>query len=157
MNFLRPLPCLLASLVLTAAQPPIQGGGTLTLGAESFQFEPRGAATAPPRGGLPGAIRLKGVLIPAKGGRTITLNLVVLKNGQLYTLSLRRGGKADYPDTWAAEAGTRVKVLILEDHPGGRVELACEGPLTGVVGQRPVSSQWHGRLWAAFPDPGALE
>ena len=156
MNFLRPLPCLLATLVLTAAPPPIQGGGALTLDGATFRFEPHSAATAPPRGGLPGAIRLRGVLIPVKGGRTIALDLVVLKDGRLYTLSLRRDGKADYPDTWAAVAGTRVKVLALEDRPGGRVELACEGPLTGVVGRRPVSSRWKGRLWAAFPDPGAL-
>jgi hypothetical protein len=81
------------------------------------------------------------------------LELVVLKDGRLYLLNLRHKGKDGYPDTWAGTEKTRVKVLTLEDHPGGRVELECGGPLTGVVNRKPAMARWQGRLWVVFPEP----
>lgn len=153
MNFLRPLPWLMLPAALAAGQAPLQGGGSLTLGQAAYRFVPKDLATADPKGGLPGALRIKGQLVPEAGGAAYALELVVLRDGQLYLMSLRRGGKGQYPDTWAATPGTRVKVLALEDHPGGRVELEVEGRLTGVVDRKPVSASWQGRLWARFPEP----
>ena len=153
MNFPRPLPWLMLPLALAAGQGPLRGGGTLSLGGAAFHFVPKDLATADPKGGLPGALRLKGELVPEAGGPAYALEMVVLRNGRLYLLSLRRGAKGQYPDTWAATLGTRVKVLTLEDHPGGRVELEVEGRLTGVVDRKPVSASWQGRLWAVFPEP----
>ena len=153
MNFLRALPCLLIPLALAATPPHPDGGGSLTIGAERYRFEPKDVASAYPMGGLPGAIRLRGSLLPEGPGRAFELELVVLKDGRLYLLNLHRKGKDGYPDTWAATEKTGVKVIALEDHPGGRVELACKGPLTGVVGRKPVTASWQGHLWAVFPEP----
>lgn len=153
MNFLRPLPWLMLPVALAASQGAILGGGTLTLGHTAYRFAPKDVATAGPKDGLPGALRIKGDLVPETGGRTYALELVVLRTGHLYLLNLRHGEKGRYPDTWAATLGTRVKILALEDHPGGRVELACEGRLTGVVDRKPVSASWQGQLWAIFPEP----
>lgn len=153
MNFPRPLPWLILPVALTAGQAPLQGGGSLTLGHAAYRFVPNDLSLAEPKGGLPGAVRIRGELVPEAGGAAYALELVVLWNGRLYLLSIRRGQKAQYPDTWAATLDTRVKLLALEDHPGGRIELECEGRLTGVVDRRPVSGSWQGRLWAIFPEP----
>ncbi|HEX9009297.1 MAG TPA: hypothetical protein VF804_02940 [Holophagaceae bacterium] len=153
MNFLHPLPWLILPVALAASQGPIQGGGTLTLGHTAYRFMPKDLAAAGPKEGLPGALRIRGELIPETGGPVYTLELVVLRNGRLYLLNLRHGTRGQYPDTWAATLSTRVRILALEDHPGGRVELACEGRLTGVVDRRPVSGSWQGHLWAIFPEP----
>jgi hypothetical protein len=153
MNFPHPLPWLMLPAALAAGQAPLQGGGSLTLGQAAYRFVPKDLALAEPKGGLPGALKIKGELLPEAGGMAYTMELVVLRNGRLYLLSLRRGQKGQYPDTWAATLGTRVKVRVLEDHPGGRVELEVGGRLTGVVARKPVSASWEGRLWTIFPEP----
>jgi hypothetical protein len=153
MNFPRPLPWLLLPAALTAGQAPLQGGGSLTLGHAAYRFIPKDLALAEPKGGLPGALRIKGELVPEAGGPVYALELVVLRDGRLYLMSLRRGQKGQYPDTWAATLSTRVKLLALEDHPGGRVELEVGGRLTGVVDRKAISAPWQGRLWAVFPEP----
>ena len=153
MNFPRPLPWLLLPAALTAGQAPLQGGGNLTLGGAAYRFVPQDLSLAEPKGGLPGAVRIRGELVPEAGGAPYHMELVVLRSGRLYLLHLRRGARGQYPDTWAATLSTRVRILALGDHPGGRLELACEGRLTGVVGRRPVSAPWAGRIWAVFPEP----
>jgi len=153
MNFRHALPCLLMTAALTAGQTALQGGGALMIGTARYRFVPRDLALAEPKGGLAGALRIKGELLPEAGGPPIALELVVLRDGRLYLLSLRRGEKGAYPDSWAATLETRVRISTLEDHPGGRVKLACEGRLSGVVGRKPVSLPWHGQLWAIFPEP----
>lgn len=153
MNFPSALPCLFLCLALQAGQAPLQGSGHLALDGAGYRFIPADLALAAPKGGLPGALRLKGELVPEAGGPAYALELVVLRNGRLYLLSLRRGSKGQYPDTWAATLGTHVKILALEDHPGGRVELEVGGRLTGVVGRRPITASWEGHIWAVFPEP----
>lgn len=153
MNFPSPLPCLFLCLALQAGQAPVQGGGHLVLGGAGYRFIPTDLALAGPKGGLPGALRLKGELVPEAGGAAYALEMVVLRDGRLYLLSLRRGAKGQYPDTWAATLGTHVKLQVLEDHPGGRVALEVGGRLTGVVARKPVTAPWEGHLWAVFPEP----
>jgi len=57
------------------------------------------------------------------------------------------GKGRSYPDSWNATAKTRVHILKLDDQMGGRVEISCEGPLTGVVEQNPVNADWSGQIW----------
>ncbi|GLH72402.1 hypothetical protein GETHLI_09040 [Geothrix limicola] len=154
MNFLRPLICLVASLSLQAQTLELQakGGGELKIGATSYRFALTDLSTAPAKGGLSGALKLTGNLVPKDGSAgTFHMTLIVLKSGGLYTLRIeRRNGKA-YPDSWAATLKTKTRALKLEDRPGGRVEIQCEGPLTGVIAQRPTQADWSGTLWAVFP------
>jgi hypothetical protein len=151
MNFSRALPGLLLAAVLSAAPSMVEGGGELTLAGKAYRFQPTGLFVAPPKGGLPGAIRMTGDLIPASGEAPFQMALVFLRTGQLYLLDIHRGGKGRYPDSWAATQQTHLKVLSLQPRPGGRVEVACSGTLTGVVGQKPVQGRWSGRLWMVIP------
>ncbi len=150
---LKPILGLIACLSLQAQvlELKLQGGGELTIGATTYQFSLKNLSMAPAKGGLPGALKLEGDLLPRNGGRHFHLALTVLKNGALYLLNIyRRNGQA-YPDSWCATLKTRATVLRLEDRPGGRIEIQCEGPLTGVIAQRPASASWSGTLWALIP------
>lgn len=151
MNFSRALPGLLLAAALSAAPSMVEGGGQLTLAGKVYRFQPTGLFVAPPKGGLPGAIRMTGDLIPASGEAPFQMALVFLRTGQLYLLDIHRSGKGQYPDTWAATQQTRLKILSLQARPGGRLELACSGLLTGVVGQKPVQGRWGGRIWMVIP------
>ncbi|MDE3034117.1 MAG: hypothetical protein KGI56_10665, partial [Acidobacteriota bacterium] len=64
MNFSRALPGLLLAAGLSAAPAMVEGGGQLTLAGTGYRFQPAGLFVAPPKGGLPGAIRMTGDLIP---------------------------------------------------------------------------------------------
>lgn len=157
MNFLRAfLLSLPLAMPLASAPGMIEGGGELRLAGTAYRFQPTGLAVARPKDGLPGAIRLRGDLLPDSGGGAFKLSLVFLRSGQLYLLDIRRGGKGRYPDTWAATPQTRLKILSLQLHPGGRVELVCQGLLTGVIGQKPVQGPWKGRIWVAVPPTDAV-
>jgi hypothetical protein len=86
-----------------------------------------------------------------EAGRPFHLVLTVLKDGSLYLMHMKRTLPNAYPDNWAATTKTCAHALKLEDRPGGRVELRCEGPLTGIIAQRPQDATWSGTLWATFP------
>ncbi|MDR3685128.1 MAG: hypothetical protein P4L11_15475 [Geothrix sp.] len=153
MNFLRALPYLALGVAMSAQIIDLKpdGGGDLTIGGVAYRFELTGLMSAPPRDGLPGAIRLEGDLVPRKGGRPFHMVLTVLKNGSLYLMHMERGAPHAYPDNWAATPKTRTRALKLEDRPGGRIELRCEGPVTGIIAKRPQDATWSGTLWATFP------
>jgi hypothetical protein len=157
MNFFRALPCLCLGLALQAQSLDLRvaGGGELTIAETTYRFEPGSLFTAPPKGGLPGAIRIQGRLVPTRGAGAFDLDLTVLKTGTLYQLRLERKGPGAYPDSWAATAKTRLRPLSLQDRPGGRVELECLGPLTGVIARKPRTASWSGRIWATFPGEAA--
>lgn len=153
MNFLHPLICFTASLSLQAQVIDLQakGGGDLKIGATSYQFVLTDLTSAPAKAGLPGAVKLVGNLVPKDGSGAFHLSLTILKNGTLFTLNIeRRNGKA-YPDSWAATLKTKTRAPRMEDRPGGRIEIQCEGPLTGVIAQKPTKADWSGTLWAVFP------
>jgi hypothetical protein len=153
MNFLRPLICCIASLALHGQGIDLgaKGGGDLKIGTTSYQFVLTNLSSSPSKGGLPGAIKLVGNLVPKDGSGAFHMTLTLLNTGALYTLQIeRRRGKA-YPDTWAATVKTTTRLLRLDGHPGGRLELQCGGPLSGVVSQRPVNAEWAGLIWAIFP------
>jgi len=156
MNFLVPLPCFLlaASMHAQMEQLKPEGGGRLTIGARSYQLEVSDLRSARAKPGLPGAIHLGGRLIPPDGSQPFQLALTLLKDGSIYLLRIERRPAQGYPDTWAAGRTTRTRVLRLEDRPGGRLELQCEGRLTGVLGKVPQEAVWAGRLWAQFPGGG---
>lgn len=155
MNFLRALPCLFLAFGLRAQAPGLEavvrGGGDLTLDGIPWCLELASIASIPARSGLPPLVRLTGRLVPGDPALAFDLELVVLKDGTLYMLRLVRQKPGGYPDSWAATGKTRVRFTRLEDHSGGRLELACSGPLTGVIGQKPRTATWHGSLWAELP------
>jgi hypothetical protein len=66
-------------------------------------------------------------------------------------LRLLRKGPSGYPDSWTATGKTRARLTGLEDHSGGRVEIACSGPLNGVVDKHPKATTWKGSLWVILP------
>jgi len=127
------------------------GGGDLKIGAINYQFTLTDLSMAPPKGGLPGAVRLTGTLASRDGSPDFRLDLTVLKNGTLYMLVIQRRNGQAYPDSWNATAKTRARILKLDDRLGGRLEIRCDGPLTGVLAQKPVHATWSGTLWAIFP------
>jgi hypothetical protein len=153
MNFLCALPCfgLCAILGAQAIDLKPKGGGDLRIGETRYQFELADLSSAPPRGGLPGAVRLEGDLVPLTPGRPFHMVLTVLKNGSLYLLHIDRRSPHSYPDSWAPTAKARTRALALEDRPGGRIELRCEGILTGIIARQPQKAAWSGTLWAIFP------
>lgn len=153
MNFLRPLAALCLGLTLQAQAVGLQatGGGKLKIGTTTYRFELEALFTAPPKGGLPGAFRIRGHLIPAGPGQPFDLDLTVLKTGTLYMLRIDRKGTGSYPDSWAATIKTRTRPLSLQDGPGGRVEVECLGTLTGIIARKPRTAAWQGRIWATFP------
>jgi|GEM_PF-4826606 hypothetical protein len=152
MNFLRVLPHLVLCVAMSAQIIDLKpkGGGNLKIGGVSYRFELTGLMSAPPKGGLPGAIRLEGNLVP-DAGHPFHMVLTVLKSGSLYLMHMERNLPNAYPDNWAATPKTRIHALKLEDRPGGRVELRCEGPVTGIIAQRPQDATWSGTIWATFP------
>ena len=153
MNFTAALPwfalCVSLGAQMVASGP--QGGGELKLGATPYRFELTHLTSAPPAGGLPGALKWEGNLIPRDASRPFHMILTVLKNGSLYMLKIERKTSQGYPDSWAATLKTRTRFLKLEDQPGGRVEIRCEGPLTGIIAKHPENAIWSGQLWAIFP------
>ena len=155
MNFPRALPSLFLALGLQAQAPlleaVVRGGGELHLDGTAYRLEPESVASIPARAGLPPLIRLTGRLVPGDPAHAFDLELSLLKDGTLYLLRLVRPTPGGYPDSWAATGRTRVRLLRLEDRSGGRVELACSGPLTGVIGRRPRNGTWRGTLWAELP------
>jgi hypothetical protein len=153
MNLLRPLICFVVSLTLRgqAIDLKAKGGGELKIGAISYQFVLTDLGTAPAKGGLPGAVKLVGNLVPKDGSGTFHMTLTVLNTGSLYTLHLERRKGQAYPDSWAATVNTKTRALRLDERPGGRIEIQCEGPLTGVLSQKPTNAEWSGVLWAVFP------
>lgn len=157
MNFLRTLPCLALCAAMNAQVIDLkpQGGGDLKIGNTLYRFEPTGLSSAPPKGGLPGAVKLEGNLVPQDGTQAFHMVLTLLKDGSLYMLRIERRTSGVYPDSWAATLKTRTRALRLEDGPGGRVEIRCEGRLTGIVAKRPQEATWSGTFWAVFP--GAVE
>ncbi|HJW73978.1 MAG TPA: hypothetical protein VJ486_14225 [Geothrix sp.] len=128
-----------------------QGGGDLKIGANSYQFTLEAFYTAPPKGGLPGAVKFSGLLSAKDGSAPFHMDLSVLKNGTLYMLTIQRRNGRSYPDSWNATQKTKTRFLKLEDRPGGRFELRCEGMLTGVISQKPAQANWSGTLWAVQP------
>ena len=129
-----------------------EGGGELRIGGTSYRFEPTGLGSAPAGGGLPGLIRLEGDLLPKGASRPFHMTLTVMKDGSLYMLRIeRRTSPRAYPDSWAATQTTRIRALKLKDRPGGRIELSCEGSLTGILARRPENAPWSGTIWAVFP------
>jgi hypothetical protein len=132
-----------------------QGGGDLRIGSTQYRFELTDLRSAPPKGGLPGAVKLEGDLVPRDGGRPFHMALTVLKSGSLYLLYIHRNTPGGYPDSWspALKASPRASThaLMLEDRPGGRVELRCEGTLSGIIARQPQERAWSGTLWAVFP------
>ncbi len=155
MNF--PLaPFLLLPSVLAAGPVQPSGGGVLTLQGHRYRFEPSSVSLLPPTQGLSRSLHLRGRLVPASGHGDFQFSMTVLLKGGLYMLVLQRKGRGSYPDTWAATRGTRVEVRSLEDRPGGRVVLRCQGPLNGVIALRPETGSWSGQIWATLPAlPGA--
>lgn len=153
MNFLRALPCLVLCGALNAQVIDLKphGGGELKIGGNLFRFELTDLSSAPPKGGLPGAVKLEGNLVPVNAAQSFHMILTVLKDGSLYMLRIDRKTSSAYPDGWAATQKTRTHALRLEDRPGGRVELRCEGLLTGVIAKRPQNTTWSGTVWAIFP------
>lgn len=155
MNFLRALPCLFLAFGLRSQAPGLEavvrGGGDLTLDGIPYHLELASVASIPARSGLPPLVRLTGRLVPEEPARAFDLELSVLKNGTLYMLRVVRQRSGGYPDSWAATGKTRVRFTRLEDRSGGRLELACSGPLTGVIGRKPRNAAWHGSLWAELP------
>lgn len=153
MNFLRPLAalCLGPLLQAQALDLQAQGGGDLKIGGLAYRFELGTLYSAPPKGGLPGAIRIRGRLVPEGPSRPWDLDMTLLKSGVLYMLRISRKGSDGYPDSWAATLKTRIQAISLHDGPGGRVEVACLGTLSGVVARRPRTEAWQGRIWAIFP------
>lgn len=122
------------------------GGGHLKIGNSPYRFILEDLVTLKAKGNTPGALKFTGRLIPTDGTAPYKMTLTLLKNGTVYTMVIqRRKGKA-YPDSWNATAKTRVRILTLHDRLGGRVEISCEGPLTGVVGQLPVNADWSGQI-----------
>ncbi|WP_257304266.1 hypothetical protein [Geothrix campi] len=158
MNFFRPLAALCLGTLLQAQSIDIQakGGGEVKIGAIAYHFELKAFSTAPPKGGLPGAFRLQGRLVPVEPGQPFALDLTVLKTGSLYMLRIHRQSTGSYPDSWAATAKTRLRPISLQDSPGGRVEVECLGPLSGIIARKPQTAVWQGRLWATFPGEAAL-
>lgn len=150
----------LISLTLCAclqAQPrelKPRGGGELKIGSMRYHFEIKSLSAAPAKAGLPGAVKLEGNLIPEDGSPAYQTTVTVLKNGSLYMLQILRKNTGSYPDTWAATLKTRTRALAMDDRPGGRIELRCEGRLTGVIAKRPQEAEWSGTLWAVFPGGG---
>lgn len=153
MNFRSALPLVAASGILCAQMAPFrpQGGGSIKIGEMAYRFEPTDLLTAPAKGGLPGVVRLEGNLVPKDGSRPFHMTLTMLKDGSLYMLRVERKASGAYPDTWAATQKTRTHALHMQDHPGGRVEIRCEGHLTGIIAKRPQEAEWSGTLWATFP------
>lgn len=153
MNFLNPLPSLVLCATPSAQMVEMKpkGGGELKIGDTLYRFDLTRLSTAPPKGNLSGAVKLEGNLVPQDAARAFHLTLTVLKDGSLYMLRIDRRPPGSYPDTWAATPKTRTRVLKLEDRPGGRIEIRCEGRLTGVLGQQPQDRPWSGTLWAVFP------
>lgn len=153
MNFIRPLAtlCLAATLPAQTIDAQAKGGGELKIDGTLYHFELKALYTAPPKGGLPGAFRIQGRLVPEDQAQALDLDLTVLKTGTLYMLRILRKGPGGYPDTWSATGKTRARITLLEDHFGGRLEIACSGPLTGVIGRRPKTTTWRGSLWVILP------
>ena len=85
MNFRPALPLLVFSGLLSAQMTQLrpQGGGSLKIGDMPYRFEPTDLLTAPPKGGLPGVVRLEGNLVPKDGSRTFHMTLTVMKDGSL--------------------------------------------------------------------------
>lgn len=158
MNFIRPLAlfCFAAALQGQAIDAHATGGGELKIGADVYRFELKALFTAPPKGGLPGAFRIQGRLLPAGSTPPFDLDLTLLKTGALYMLRIDRKGSDPYPDSWAATLKTRVRPVSLQDGPGGRVEVECLGTLAGVISRKPRTAAWRGRLWAIFPGEAVL-
>lgn len=149
-------PWLLLPAILSAAPTQPLGGGVLKIQGQAYRFEPAAAFLLPPTQGLGRSLHLQGKLVPASGHGDFQFSMTVLLKGGLYMLVLQRKGRGSYPDTWAATRGTRVEVRSLEDRPGGRVVLRCQGPLNGVIALRPETGSWSGQIWATLPAlPGA--
>jgi hypothetical protein len=157
MHFLYTLSCfsLCAGLSAQGMNLKPQGGGDLRIGGISYRFELTELSSAPSKGGLPGAVKLEGNLISPDAGRPFHMALTVLKSGSLYLLYIHRATSNGYPDSWSpalnARIKARTKALSLEDRPGGRIELRCEGTLTGIIAKQPKESTWSGTIWAIFP------
>lgn len=134
-------------------EPPSKaiGGGEIHLGTARHRFSLTRFSTAPPAGGLPGALKFEGMLEPERHGAPFRLSLTVLRDGTLYRMSLQRRTASGYPDSWNATLKTRVRLLKQEDRLGGRTEIQCEGPLTGVINQKPAHTSWAGTLWVQLP------
>lgn len=153
MNLRAALPILVLGGCLGAqmVQMKPKGGGTLKIGDISYRLEVTDLQTAPAKGGLPGVVRMHGNLLPPGGAHPFHMILTVMKDGSLYMLQIERKAHGAYPDTWAATQKTRTRALRLVDRPGGKVEIRCEGRLTGIIAKHPQEADWSGTLWAIFP------
>ncbi|HJV49409.1 MAG TPA: hypothetical protein VJ549_09060 [Geothrix sp.] len=152
MNFQSALPCLLLCGTLQAqvAERDPRGGGALKIGGTSYRFRPTSLFRAPDKGSLGGAIRLEGTLTAKEAPRPFHLALTLLKDGSLYMLRIERKAPGAYPESWAATRGTRILTKNPGARHGGRMEVQCEGPLTGIIAQRPQEAAWSGTLWVVF-------
>lgn len=147
------LPVLLA---LAAQVPPAQpgqakGGGSLTLGKETFQFrfEALNLAPAQPKLKLPRAFVLRGKLIP-ESGAPLAFELTALEDGRIYGMRIQRKGAGPGDDRWAATVKTKVEILHLEANPQGRLRIGLSGPLAAVQGGQSLATSWAGELWGTF-------
>lgn len=153
MRFRRTWIFLLLALLVQSVEPlPLSagGGGSLKIGGGHYRFVLQDLVTIGTKDRSSGVLKFVGRLIPGDGTLPYQMTLTLLKNGTVYMMTIQRRRGNAYPDSWNATANTRVRILKLNDRLGGRVELDCEGPLVGVVGQRPVQADWSGQIWGVI-------
>jgi hypothetical protein len=140
---------LVLSLPLLAQSP--RGGGSVTLGGESYRFEPGSLMASKAKKGQMGALEVRGRLVPKDASKALNLDLISMGGKYIYRLELVREEGGVEKERWAATVKTQVRSEAPEKPvAGSKATFTVSGPLTGAVDGVGRQTTWSGEFWAGF-------
>lgn len=148
------LPLLIAPIVASALAAAPQGhlraqkkdAGSVTIGTEVYRFKPESLSASASH---PMSLYLRGLLVPVKGGKTLSLSFQLFRPGPLGGMTL--GPRTGKGSTWLATMQTKVDAAYAEPPKvGAEATFTLSGPLLESKGSATTPSSWQGQITAAF-------
>ncbi len=144
------LSLLLAPVLTAGPQAPKHAAkkdaGTVTLGTEVYRFKPQSLSASASH---PMSLYLRGLLVPVKGGKTLSLSFQLFRPGPLGGMTL--GPRTGKGSAWLATMQTKVDATYAEPpKEGAEATFTLSGPLLESKGSVMAPSSWQGQITAEF-------
>ena len=125
---------------------PKKDSGTVTIGTVVYRFKPESLSASASH---PMSLYLRGLLVPEKGGKTLSFSFQLFRPGPLGGMTL--GPRTGKGATWLATLQTKVDASYAEPPKvGSEAVFTLSGPLLRSEGSTTTPSSWQGQIKADF-------
>ncbi len=125
---------------------PKKDAGSVTIGTTVYRFKPQSLSASASH---PMSLYLRGVLVPVKGGKALSLSFQLFRPGPLGGMTL--GPRTGKGSTWLATMQTKVDAAYAEPpKEGAAATFTLSGPLLESKGSATTPSSWQGQITADF-------